>query len=152
MSSVLWLWSASANCSRARICSPRSRLAYDELELWLLYLSESLAFERVRASTIIVIDRVSRLDDHLVLGHGRAPEMKLTKTVRRALRSEASSGRPGWLARSERLIADIQQQRPPKHWRTDRVHGLAICAPADPRARPRRISDIPVTWRTPLGG
>jgi hypothetical protein len=117
-------------------------LPYDELELWLLHLSESLRFEAVDGTTILVLDRVSALDDHLVLGAGPAPRMKLKRDVRRALERESASRQPGWLRRCEALITQVQQRRPPTSWPVARISGLRLCAPRDPFGRPRRISDV----------
>jgi hypothetical protein len=102
-------------------------LAYDELEIWLTYLNESLNFSGVTGKPIIVDGRVDALDDVYIRREGHLPHMDYPKPVKRELRRLEKKSQPGWLARSEELIAEAQLGRTPAS--VAGPVGVAISAP-----------------------
>lgn len=124
-------------------------LAVDELELWLLYLDESIDFAALRASMIMLDGRLSRYDDAKLLGHGKLPRLRLPRKRERELHGVRATAAAGWLERAEAVIADVQARRPPTAFPAPTVDELVVCAPRDRGIVSRRVRDLPL--RAPAG-
>jgi hypothetical protein len=91
----------------------RARRVLDECDLWMLHLRETLDFSAVQGRLLLVDGRSDDLNKAWMFDT-RMPAMKLDKRSKRRLR-ELDRKRPaGYIAASERVIADAQHGRRPR--------------------------------------
>jgi len=124
-------------------------LEFDELELWLLYLDESIDFSALTGAMIMLDGRVARYDDAKLLGRGKLPRLRLSGKYDRELQQLRRNPAPGWLEICEEVIAKVQEPRRPAAFPVPTNPDLVVCAPPDRGLVLKSVRDLLLQTPTP---
>jgi hypothetical protein len=119
-------------------------LAFDELELWLLYLDESIDFSALAATMIMLDGRVAKYDDAKLLGRGELPRLRLSRECECEIQRLRRHAAVGWLEHCEEIVAREQEGRKPVAFPMPALPDLVVCAPPDRGLVVKSVRDLPL--------